>query len=35
MTDGDKSNLQVGSQIIVEGESNSDGSITGKTVSVN
>jgi hypothetical protein len=35
LADSDKSKLQVGSQVIIDGESNSDGSITGKTISIN
>ncbi|HPT66071.1 MAG TPA: hypothetical protein PK257_02050 [Candidatus Woesebacteria bacterium] len=35
LMDTDKSKLQVGSQIIVDGEAGTDGSITGKTISIN
>lgn len=35
LTDGDKSKLKLGSQITVEGESSTDGSLTGKTISIN
>ena len=35
LTDGDKSKLKVGSQITVDGESSTDGSLTGKTISIN
>jgi len=35
LTDSDKSKLKVGSQITIEGETSTDGSITGKTISIN
>lgn len=35
LTDSDKSKLKVGSQITVEGETSTDGSLTGKTISIN